>query len=127
MAMSSSRSIVSSLRKNFPIRGRSPRKGIELTTVEPRFPASVRFRELPRNPVLIIRFDGHGRVSLVSFLTEGKRVYDTGVKGVDEPLINAVYQWRAKGKEIDALDPKDPESYIEIPMRITFRKERKLP
>lgn len=102
-------------------------KGIELTTVEPRFPASVRFRELPRNPVLIIRFDGRGRVIKVSFLTEGRRVYDTGVKGVDEPLINAVYQWRAKGKEIEALDAKNPESFLEIPMRITFRKERELP
>lgn len=102
-------------------------KGIELTTVEPRFPASVRFRELPRNPVLIIRFDGRGRVIKVSFLTEGRRVYDTGVKGVDEPLINAVYQWRAKGKEIEALDAKDRESFLEIPMRITFRKERELP
>tara|TARA_R110002073_G_scaffold118918_4_gene259051 strand:+ start:2483 stop:3658 length:1176 start_codon:yes stop_codon:yes gene_type:complete len=102
-------------------------KGIELTTVEPRFPASVRFRELPRNPVLIIRFNGLGRVIKVSFLTEGRRVYDTGVKGVDEPLINAVYQWRAKGKEIEALDAKDPESFLEIPMRITFRKERELP
>jgi len=106
-------------------------KGIEITTVEPRFPASVRFTELPRNPVLIIRFDGSGRVSKVYFLKEKRRIYDTGVRGVDEPLLSAVYQWRAKGKEIDALDPSlspdDPESYIEIPMRITFRKESDTP
>lgn len=118
---------VNASKLNRPIVG----KGLEITTVEPRFPASVRFTELPRNPVLMIRFNASGRVSKVYFLTEGRRVFDTGVKGVDEPLMSAVYQWRAKGKEIDVLDPglnpNDPESYVEISMRITFRKERKKP
>jgi len=108
---------------NKPIVG----QGLEITTVEPKFPASVRFTQLPRNPVLMIRFDAMGRVSKVRFLTEGRRVFDTGSKMVDEPLINAVYQWRAKGKEIDALDPNDPEAFIEIPMNITFTKETKAP
>ncbi len=102
-------------------------KGLEIITVEPRFPASVRFTELPRNPVLMIQFDATGRVRKAYFLKEGKRVYDTGARGVDEPLMNAIYQWRAKGKQIEALDPKDPDSVVEISMRITFRKERDTP
>lgn len=108
---------------NKPIVG----KGFEIITVNPKFPATVRFTELPNNPVLIIRFDGRGRAVKVSFLTEKKREFNTGVKSVDEPLISAVYQWRAKGKQIEALTIDDPESYIEIPMRITFRKDRDTP
>ena len=102
-------------------------KGLEITTIEPRFPASVRFTELPRNPVVMIRFNASGRVSKAYFLTQAKRIYDTGVRGVDEPLLSAIYQWRAKGKEIDALDPTDTKSFVEISMRITFRKESKEP
>ncbi len=114
---------VDATKLNKPIVG----KGLEIITVEPRFPASVRFTELPRNPVLMIQFDATGRVRKAYFLKEGKRVYDTGARGVDEPLMNAIYQWRAKGKQIDALDPKDPDSVVEISMRITFRKERDTP
>ena len=101
--------------------------GIEIHTVEPRFPASVRFTELPRNPVVLIEFDASGKVRKASFLRDATKTYDTGVKGVDEPLLNAIYKWRAKGKEIDALDLNDPKSLIEISMRITFRKDRKEP
>ncbi len=108
---------------NKPIVG----KGFEIITVNPKFPASVRFTELPNNPVLIIRFDGRGRVVKVSFLKEKKREFNTGVTSVDEPLVSAVYQWRAKGKQIEALTIGDPESYIEIPMRITFRTDRMTP
>jgi hypothetical protein len=106
---------------NKPIVG----KGLEIITVEPKFPASVRFTEMPRNPVLMIRFNASGRVSKAYFFKEGRRVYDTGVVGVDEPLMSAVYQWRAKGKQIDALDPRDPKSVVEISMRIVFHKEGK--
>lgn len=98
-------------------------QGLEILTVDPRFPASVRFTQLPRNPVLLIRFNALGVATSVKFLREGLKVYDTGSKVVDEPLINAVYQWRAKGKELDALDPDDLESTIEISMRILFRKD----
>ncbi len=114
---------VNASKLNRPIVG----KGLEISTVDPRFPASVRFTQLPRNPVLMIRFDNSGRVSKVGFLKEGLKVFDTGSSVVDEPLINAVYQWRAKGKEIDALDPEDAEAFIEISMRILFRKDEDLP
>ena len=73
----------------------------------------------------MIRFDAAGKASKVWFLKEGKKVFNTGAKAIDEPLINAVYQWRAKGKEIKALNLDDPDSYIEISMRIIFRKESK--
>lgn len=102
-------------------------KGLEIITVEPKFPATVRFTELPKNPVVLIRFNAKGRVKKVSFLRDGRKVYNTGARSVDEPLLSALYQWRAKGKEIDALDANDPNAYIEISMRITFRKDSSVP
>jgi hypothetical protein len=106
---------------NRPLSG----EGLEIRPVEPKFPASVRFTQLPRNPIVLIRFNAQGRVVNAKFLRdeEKKKVYDTGSKGVDEPLINAIYTWRAVGKQIDALDPEDPESVIEISMKILFRDE----
>ncbi len=102
-------------------------QGLEIITVEPKFPATVRFTELPKNPVVLIQFNAKGKVSRVEFLRDGRKVYDTGARSVDEPLVSALYQWRAKGKVIDELDPNDPKSVIEISMRITFRKESSVP
>ncbi|PCI10289.1 hypothetical protein COB72_03690 [bacterium] len=102
-------------------------KGLEISTVEPRFPATVRFTELPRNPVVMIQFGQNGRVRNAFFLAEGKRIYNTGVPSVDEPLLNAIYKWKAKGKQIESLDANNPESVVEISMRIAFRKEGKTP
>jgi hypothetical protein len=108
---------------NRPIVG----QGLELITVEPRFASLVRSTQRPRNPVLLIEFNGKGRVVSVKFLKDQAKTFDTGVIGVDEPLINAVYKWRAKGKEIEALDPNNPSSTLEISMRILFRKEKPAP
>ena len=102
-------------------------QGLEIITVEPKFPATVRFTELPKNPVVLIQFNGLGKVSRVEFLRDGRKVYDTGARSVDEPLVSALYQWKAKGKRIDELDPLDPKSVIEISMRITFRKDSSVP
>ncbi|MGV6814257.1 MAG: hypothetical protein ACWA5W_04505, partial [Phycisphaerales bacterium] len=102
-------------------------KGLEILTVEPKFPATVRFTELPKNPIVLIRFNAKGRVSKVEFLRDGRKVYNTGARSVDEPLLSALYQWRAKGKEIDDLDADDPKAFVEISMRITFRKDSGVP
>lgn len=100
--------------------------GLEIKPVEPRYPATVRFTQLPRNPILIIRFNAQGRVVFVDFIRdeEKKKVYDTGSRAVDEPLLSAVYKWRASGEPLKKLDPDDPKSFIEIYMKILFRDEK---
>lgn len=100
--------------------------GLEIKPVEPRFPAAVRFTQLPRNPIVIIRFNAEGKVIFTDFIRdeEKKRVYDTGSKAVDEPLLSAIYKWRATGEPLKQLDPEDPKSFIEIPMKIIFREEK---
>ncbi len=99
--------------------------GLEIKPVEPRFPAAVRFTQLPRNPIVLIRFNAQGRVIFTDFIRdqEKKKVYDTGSRAVDEPLLSAIYKWRAEGEPLKKLDPDDPKSYIEIPMKIIFREE----
>lgn len=99
--------------------------GLEIKPVEPRFPAAVRFTQLPRNPIVLIRFNAQGRVIYTDFIRdqEKKKVYDTGSRAVDEPLLSAIYKWRAEGEPLKKLDPDDPKSYIEIPMKIIFREE----
>ena len=106
---------------NAPIVG----KGMEILTVRPRYTAAVRLSAVPKNPIVVMWFDGKGKVSKAEFLRDGKKVYSSGVVGVDQPLLNAMYQWRAKGKEIEALDADDPESLVEVSIKIVFRKERK--
>lgn len=100
--------------------------GLEIKPVEPRYPAAVRFTQLPRNPIVLIRFNAQGRVIFTDFIRdeEKKRVYDTGSRAVDEPLLSAIYKWRAEGEPLKELDPEDPKSYIEITMKIIFREER---
>ncbi len=99
--------------------------GLEIKPVEPRFPAAVRFTQLPRNPIVIIRFNAEGKVIFTDFIRdeEKKRVYDTGSKAVDEPLLSAIYKWNATGEPLKQLNPEDPKSFIEIPMKIIFREE----
>ncbi len=105
---------------NAPIVGR----GMEIKTVHPRYPTAVRLSSVPKNPVVLIYFNGLGKVKKAEFLRDGRVVYSTGVKGVDEPLLNAIYQWRAKGAEIDRLDPTDPNDVVEVSIKIVYRKER---
>ena len=106
---------------NTPIVG----KGMEILTVRPRYTSAVRLSAVPKNPVVVMWFDASGKVSKAEFLRDGKKVYSSGVVGVDQPLLNAIYQWRAKGKQIDELDAGDSKSLVEVTIKIVYQKERK--
>lgn len=106
---------------NTPVVG----EGLEIITVRPRYTSAVRLSAVPKNPIVVMWFDAEGKVSKAEFLREGKRLYSSGVVGVDEPLMNAIYRWRAKGKRIDALDAEDPKSLVEVSIKIVYQKERK--
>ena len=100
--------------------------GLEIQPKAPQYPLSVRNAALPNNAIVLIRFDRNGKVRSADFLVsaDGKKRYDTGQPEVDAPLIAAIYQWTAKGKQLLDLDPTDPDATIEIPMRILFSKPR---
>ena len=50
-----------------------------------------------------MHFNALGRVAYAEFLREPGRVYSSGSVLIDEPLMNAVHRWRAKGSRIEAL------------------------
>ncbi len=99
--------------------------GLEIKPSKPAFSRTTLFTQNPRNPIVLIRFNAEGKVIFADFIRdkEKKRVYDTGSRSVDEPLISAIYKWRASGKQLQDLDPDDPKSYIEISMKIIFNEE----
>ena len=107
---------------NAPVVG----KGLEIITVRPRYTSAVRLSAIPKNPVVVIWFDAAGKVRKAEFLRDGRIEYSSGVVGVDEPLLNAIYRWKAKGKQIDELDPADPESLVEVTIKIVYQRERKI-
>lgn len=105
---------------NAPIVG----KGLEILTVRPRYTSAVRLSAIPKNPIVVMWFNATGKVTRAEFVRDGKVLYSSGVIGVDEPLLNAIYQWRAKGAQIDGLDPKDPTDLVEVTIKILFQRER---
>lgn len=74
-------------------------KGIRIRTVVPRFSTTTQLTALPRNPVVIIRFNRAGRVVKAEF--ENKQ--GTGYRDVDEPLLDAVYRWTAVGEQLSRI------------------------
>lgn len=97
-------------------------QGLELATVEPRFPVSVRLTSNPRNPVLVIHFDRKGVVTRADFLKDEKKgtIYNTGEPAVDEPLRTAIFQWRAKGEELLRIPADNPDATVSIVMEIVL-------
>lgn len=98
-------------------------QGLEVRTVEPRFPVAVRLTSSPRNAVVVVHFDRRGVVTRAEFLRdeEKKVVYNTGTSAMDEPLLTAIYQWRAKGRELERLPADDPEATVSFVMEIFLR------
>ena len=87
------------------------RKGLEIKTVRPRWRTTTLLTRLPRNPVVMVSFGADGKVKRAEYvLYEGRRL-STGARDVDEPLLDAVYKWRAKGKELEALGEGETVSF----------------
>lgn len=105
---------------NAPVVG----KGLEIITVRPRYTSTIRLSAVPANPIVVMWFDASGKVSKAEFLKDGRKVYSSGIVGVDEPLLNAIYRWKAKGAEIEVLDPSDPRSLHEVSIKIIYQRER---
>lgn len=74
-------------------------EGLEIFTRSPQFTTLTLRTARPRNPLVDIHFKGDGTVKSASFRAgEG-----TGYAGVDEPLLNAIYGWRARGERLGQL------------------------
>ena len=54
---------------------------------------------MPRNPLADIEFRADGAVQRARY----RSGQSTGYSAVDEPLLDAIYAWRARGSRLDAL------------------------
>lgn len=95
-------------------------QGLDITTVRPRWSITTRLSAVPRNPVVRIDFRKNGTVAKAVFL-EGM---DTGSRDVDAPLLDAIYNWTAKGKALDKLPAGDPKAVVSIKMQVILVPSR---
>jgi hypothetical protein len=92
-------------------------KGLKINTVRPDWSITTQVMRSPRNPVVAITFGRSGRVIKAGFV----RGMSTGSAEVDGPLLDAVYRWRAEGKELLTISEADPKAGITVVMRIALR------
>lgn len=89
-------------------------KGLKIITRRAVFTNTTLVTQAPRDTLIRIRFQRDGTVKRADFVEGGS----TGNPNIDEPIRNAVYRWRASGKDLDKLQPGDTLSVV---IRITFR------
>lgn len=92
-------------------------EGLEIKTTNPRWSITTQLTSSPKNPVVWMAFGRDGRVIDADFLN-GE---NTGWTSVDEPLLHAVFAWRAKGVALDELPASDPKAAVRVVLRITLR------
>ncbi len=95
-------------------------KGLEITTIRPRWSVTTKLTSTPRNPVVEVRFGRDGKVKSARFLTD----QSTGYKDVDAPLLDAVYRWTAKGVPLEKLAADDPDAVVSVAIRFMLRAEK---
>ena len=83
-------------------------QGLEIQTRAPRWTYSTMLTRRPRNPTIRITFGRDGTVKRAEFVHDGTKAHNTGYDDVDQPLLNAVYSWTAKGRALNELKPGDP-------------------
>jgi hypothetical protein len=87
-------------------------EGVDIKTVRPEFSSFTVLTALPRAPVVEISFTTKGKVKSVRMLQS------SGYKDVDEPILNAVWAWTAKGKKLDALAKQYPNAVLKLSVRM---------
>jgi hypothetical protein len=94
---------------------------LQLTTVRPTWSLQVRNAYSPRrNPFVEIRFGADGRVRWARFVPLADGTVGSGYEEVDQPLLNAVFRWTARGEAIEALRDREPGATHDIVMRFVL-------
>ncbi len=90
-------------------------EGLQIETRRPHLSLYGQIRATPARLAVVATFDRRGRVREVEWV---KR---TGMKEIDEPVLDSVYSWRARGKAIDDLPAGDPKAGVRVPFEIILR------
>lgn len=88
-------------------------KGLEIRTRKATFPLLTRITTTPANPMCEIQFDRNGRPVRCRVLASSGFRAD-----IDEPVLDALYRWRAAGKQLQSL--KDGET-VTFTVRVLLR------
>lgn len=88
-------------------------QGLDIITRRPNFTRLTRVVAYPDNPLLKVTFSRAGQVVNVVL------VESSGASDIDDPVINAVYQWTARGKALDDLAHE--HSTLTVSVRIILR------
>ncbi len=117
--MSDRESVAAAMKEAINVRPGRPAaaEGLEIKTTNPRWSVTTQLTASPRNPVVWIAFGRNGKVIDADFLNGEK----TGSGSVDEPLLHAIFTWRAKGVALDELPEADPKAAVRVVLRITLR------
>ncbi|MFT3683654.1 MAG: hypothetical protein QM783_01805 [Phycisphaerales bacterium] len=90
-------------------------EGLDIRTVRPDISLTTRALRQPRSPTLEIVFGKDGRARSVRVLKSSGLPSE-----IDEPVINALYNWRARGRVLDEL-PSNPDSSVSLEITILFQ------
>lgn len=91
-------------------------KGLEIITRRPIFGRVTRVVTFPDNPLVDATFGRDGRVKKARIVTSSGYPEE-----VDQPVLDAVYTWRAKGKALAKINPLDPDAGIHLKFTIILR------
>ncbi|MEX2218442.1 MAG: hypothetical protein WD749_06735 [Phycisphaerales bacterium] len=95
-------------------------KGLEILTREARWSKTTLLTRRPKNPTVSITFGRDGRVRRADFVTVGERRYSTGFDDVDQPLLNAIYSWTARGAPLGELPEGEAEGGAEAGITVVI-------
>jgi hypothetical protein len=73
-------------------------KGVEILTRRPELPILTRLTTRPLHPVADLFFDNQGKPVSVKIVQSSGYPDD-----IDQPVIDALYRWRAKGSQLARL------------------------
>ena len=91
-------------------------KGLKIRTVQPEWAVTTRLTARPRSPQVLITFNKSGKVVRASF-TPGK---STGYDDVDQPLLNSIFKWTARGETLAKLAAASPRAELTITVNVLF-------
>jgi len=89
-------------------------KGLNIITRRADFTNTTLLTAPPRDTMVRISFQKSGTVKRAEFVNGSA----TGNPNVDDPLMNAIYRWRASGKDLNVLAAEETLSVV---VRVTFK------
>ncbi|MBY0262377.1 MAG: energy transducer TonB, partial [Phycisphaerales bacterium] len=90
-------------------------QGLEIFTRRPNFTGLTIVTANPKNPLVKVVFGSSGDVVDVEILES------SGARDIDEPVVNAVFLWTAKGPALKRIRSDSPTAGLSVKIRILLR------